>query len=1014
MSKSRPRLLIEEWLPAAAIGVECMRERGSASALAPHTYLHVWWARRPLCASRAAVLGSLLPADFPHDVFERLLGFGKIDLNWTKLQQQKIPAGILKEIEIAVKEGIRSKQLCAVRKLMDSGVQVGGFGCDRAFKTPLREDDLTQIHSTVERLWGNNITVLDPMAGGGSIPLESARLGFHTIANELNPVACSVLEATVDYPFRFGLRLGDKARKWGNELRHRFNIRMERFFPKKGLFYTGVHVFTRTVPCPDTQFHTPLVPDWVLLKPKDSTRRVWAEPKIDLKRGEWSVEIIDTQKDKRVKEPPKATYTGGKGISLFTGNQISGDYIKAKAQVGEMHSALYAIEVMRNDGREFVPPREEDLRALVEANKELTKYHPGWKEANTIPTEKISEGSKTGEILNRGIRYWVDLFSPRQLLGMGVLMEEFLKLRTDIGRAEQKEIANATIHLLALAIDKFLNHNCNQTRFENTRAVVKGKMDRHDYAFKTTYAEMAPCTAGAGLEWAIENVLESYEEISKLAGRNKNVSVQITQGSATNLPYLADKSVTAIVVDPPYADNVQYSELADFFYVWLKRTQGYRHPEWFSTYLCDHTEEAVVNSARYKHDGISSKEAKRRANEFYQRVMTDSFKEAHRILRDDGVLTVMFTHKKQEAWEALFTSLIRAGFVITATWPVKTESEHSLHQAKKNAAQSTVILVARKRPSDAEKGWFDSDMRQAIRLAARSAAERLQKEGVNPVDQLVGSFGPAMEVYSRYNEVRTDTGDPVGVDRALDEASEAVTAFRIQQLAGRGLDGVEAEGRFYLLCWDVLRAAEFRFNEAKLLGHAVGMDVDALVAAGLVSKSGDKIKLLSAMDRRRPKKLEEEEIEETLFGAIPKGKKKRIRKGDVLKVHPNDPHFRTALDVCHALALRFAESGGGKPGIGSARQLMVQQGWKVGSPVAKLMEALVKAAPPALWFEKGKQSAAAQYPEFQAWHDLLEPLFGIEPPEWKEELPPQLELGGLFAESDEEESDEEEELEEEE
>jgi adenine-specific DNA methylase len=372
--------------------------------------------------------------------------------------------------------------------------------------------------------------------------------------------------------------------------------------------------------------------------------------------------------------------------------------------------------------------------------------------------------------------------------------------------------------------------------------------------------------------------------------------------------------------------------------------------------------------------------------------MGDTFKEARRILRDDGVLTVMFTHKKQEAWEALFTSLVQAGFTITATWPVKTESEHSLHQAKKNAAQSTVILVARKRDDDAEVGYFDAEMKRAIRHAAQKAAERLQKEGLNPVDQLVGSFGPAMEVYSRYSEVRTDTGDPVGVDRALDEASEAVTNFRIQQLSARGLQDVEAEGRFYLLCWDVLQAAEFRFNEAKLLGHAVGMDVESLAAAGLVFKSGDKIKLLSAKDRKRSKKLEQEEIEETLFGAMPTGKKQRVKKGDVLKVHPNDPQFRTALDACHALALRYLEAGGGRPGLGSARQLATQQGWKGGSPQARLMEALLKAAPPALWHEKGKTSAAALYPEFRAWHAMIDSLFGISPPDWPKEIEPQAEL----------------------
>jgi adenine-specific DNA methylase len=1014
MTKTKPpRLLIEEWLPAAAIGVECMRERGSASALAPHTYLHVWWARRPLTASRAAVLGSLLPADFPHDVFERLLGFGQIDVKWDKLREQHVGTGVLKQLEDAIKEKNRSKQLLALRSLMDSGVEVGGFGCDRAFKAILREEDLLRAHKAAEGIWGNHINVIDPMAGGGSIPLESARLGFRTLANELNPVACSVLEATVDYPFRYGMELAIKARKWGDELRRRFNGRMDRFFPKKGLFPTGIHIFAHTVPCPDTQFHTPLVPDWHLLKPKGSNIRVWAEPVVDKKRGIWSVEIVDSRRIKRSKELPKATYKDGKGISIFTGTQIPAEYIKAKAQAGEMHSALYAIELIMPDRKEFVPPDGPDIRILAEAETELKKCRHGWEKNNLIPTELYPDVTTDERPRLYGMPHWADMFSARQLLGFAVLVEELKSLQNEIIKADGKEIGEAVEHLLALVIDKFLNYNSILGSWHAPRSVMRSVFDRHDFAFKATFAEMAPCTAGLGLEWAIDNTLEAYEHLAQLPRDTKSKFSEISQGSSTNLPHISDKSTTAVVVDPPYADNVQYSELADFFYVWLKRTQGHRRPEWFSTYLCDHTEEAVVNVARHKKDGVPPKEAKRRANEFYQRLMTDSFKEAHRILRDEGVLTVMFTHKKQEAWKALFTSLIQAGFTITATWPVKTESEHSLHQAKKNAAQSTVILVARKRPADAEVGWFDNDMKQAIRLAARNAAERLQKEGLNPVDQLVGSFGPAMEVYSKYTEVRTDTGDPVGVDRALDEASEAVSAFRIQQLAERGLEGVEAEGRFYLLCWDVLRAAEFRFNEAKLLGNAVGMDVDMLVAAGLVSKSGDKIKLLSAMDRRRPKKLEAEEMEETLFGSLPTGKKKRVRKGDVLKVHPNDSHFRTALDACHALALRFQEAGGGNPGTGSARQLAVQQGWKGGSPVAKLTEALVKAAPAALWFEKDKQSAAAQYPEFRAWHTLLEPLFGIKPPEWEEELAPQLDLIGLFKESDEEESSEDEESEEE-
>ncbi len=385
--------------------------------------------------------------------------------------------------------------------------------------------------------------------------------------------------------------------------------------------------------------------------------------------------------------------------------------------------------------------------------------------------------------------------------------------------------------------------------------------------------------------------------------------------------------------------------------------------------------------------------------------MGETFRECKRILRDDGVLTVMFTHKKQEAWEALFSSLISAGFMITATWPVKTESEHSLHQARKNAAQSTVLLVARERMLGAGVGFFDSALQAEIQEAARSTAERLEAEGLNPVDQLVGSFGPAMAVYSRFDEVRTDTGEVVGVAKAIDLASDAVSAWRVGRLAKQGLQGVEPEGRFVLLCWDVLRAAEFRFNEAKLLGHAVGMDVDSLVAAGLVSKSGDKIQMLSAKDRRRERALEPDEMVETLFGAVTTGKKRRRRK-DALKVHPNDPSFRTALDGCHAFALRYQEAGGGTAGIGNSRALLRQQNWGKDSVVARLMEALVEAAPEALRFDRGKTSAGAKFPEFRAWHALLKPLFDIAPPEWVEAPVLQPRLMDDELEDDEEESEE--------
>jgi len=581
---------------------------------------------------------------------------------------------------------------------------------------------------------------------------------------------------------------------------------------------------------------------------------------------------------------------------------------------------------------------------------------------------------------------WADMFSPRQLLGLGVLVEELRALRPEIMAKENEGRGGAVEHLLAFAIDKFLNYNSVLASWHAPRSVMRSVFDRHDFAWKATFAEMAPCGAGSGVAWAIENVLDSWEKLARLPRSDNAKPASITLGSATALPGIADSSIAAVVVDPPYDDNVQYSELADFFYVWLKRTQGNRHPDWFATYLCDNDEEAVVNVSRFRKVGKKPVEAMAAAREHYRELMTGVFRECHRILQDDDVLTVMFTHKKQEAWEALFTSLIRSGFTITATWPIKTESEHSLHQAKKNAAQSTVLLVARKRDAQSGTGYFDRAMQAEIRQRAEAAADRLQKEGLNAVDQLVGSFGPALEIYSRYDEVRTDTGDEVGVDRAIDIASDAVSNWRIQQLAARGLAGVEPEGKFALLCWDVLGAAEFRFNEAKLLGHAVGMDVSQLASAGLVKRQSDKVNILSAKDRRRDRAVD---------AADDAG------KGG--KVHPNDVAFKTALDGCHALALRYAEAGGGSAGLGAARSLARQQSWDRDSAVAKLLAALVQAAPAAVRIERGRTSAAAKFPEFRAWHALLFPVFGVPAPDWSEKHPEAIELE--FAPPDEIEED---------
>lgn len=969
-----PRLLIEEWLPAQAIGVECIREN-STGLHPPLNRLHIWWARRPLTVSRAAILASLLPADFDRDCFERLLGFGK-----------------------------PSSELARLRSLMDTGIQVeGGFGCGRAFSNAIREQDLQKAHEAMYRIWGEVPIIMDPMAGGGSIPLEAASLGLNVLANEYNAVACSLLEATLDYPFRFGASLAEKALKWGKIWENKAADRLEAFYPRERLARVHAYIFARTVPCPDTGHPTPLVPNWHLLKSKNGLRVV-AEPVVNREQRTWTIRVREIGRGAgQLREPPQPTYGRGKGISLFTRAVIPADYIKAMAQQSKMGSVLYAIAIKTPNGLEFRPPEPTDLKALEDAEEKLNCLRPQWERDGIIPTEERYKGD-CDRSYAYGLTTWASLFSPRQLLAMGVLVEELLRLRPEIKRIESEDMGEAVLHLLAFVIDKFINYNSVLASWHVSRAVLRSVFDRHDYSFKLTSAEMASFAAGGGLKWAMEDVLGAYEKLCELPRASESVPVPITFGSATNLLEIEDKSITAIVVDPPYADNVQYSELADFFYVWLKRTQGHRRPEWFSTYLCEHNEEAVVNITRHRENGkLSASEARAKAHEFYQRLMTDSFKEAHRILRDDGVLTVMFTHKKQEAWASLFESLIAAGFTITSTFPIKTESQHSLHQARKNAAQSTVILASRKRDPDAGRGYFDDSMKAEIRQTAQKTAGRLSKEGLNAIDQLVGAFGPAMEVFSRYSEVRTDTGEQVGGADAIQAAADAVADWRVDQLARRGFEGVDPESRFVLLCWDVLGAAEFRFNEAMLLGRSVGMDVNDLITAGLVSKSSDKVKLLTAKERRRERAVRDAKEQLELFEASGRGRRRRKRK-----IHPQDEFFASAIDMCHALALRHAEAGAGDAGIGAARGMALQQGWNAESPCAYFMEALLMAAPQAVRFPgKGRSKTVAdEFPEFRAWHSMLKPLFGIDPPEWKEILEAQLSLPNMDEEEGEEEQGE--------
>jgi adenine-specific DNA methylase len=416
-----------------------------------------------------------------------------------------------------------------------------------------------------------------------------------------------------------------------------------------------------------------------------------------------------------------------------------------------------------------------------------------------------------------------------------------------------------------LAIDKAADYNSIQASWHPSRQVIAHTFTKHNFSMTWMVSEF---NASANLlPWAIDQVVDAYRGIARLTNPPhatlegfvpQRGSLTILQGNAANLSPISDGSIHAIVIDPPYYDNVMYAELADFFYVWLKRTVGYLYPDWFSSQLTDKDTEAVANPARFEAMG---RKKKKLAEQDYERKMAAAFREMHRVLRPHGVLTVMFTHKRVEAWDTLASALIGAGFTIKASWPVHTESEHSLHQARKNAAASTILLVCRKRQvhGTSEAVWWD-DLQGRVRRVAREKAREYAAQGISGVDLYLSTFGPTLSVISEQWPVLTSEIDPktsqprpLRPETALDLAREEVIRLRKEGLlAGKSIE-FDPVTDWYIMAWDAFQAEQFPYDEARKLAIALGLELDdALMRAKkLVSKKGQYVVLQQPAQRRK-------------------------------------------------------------------------------------------------------------------------------------------------------------------
>ena len=480
------------------------------------------------------------------------------------------------------------------------------------------------------------------------------------------------------------------------------------------------YLWARTIACPYCDGLVPLSPNW-RLAPNGTGVRL--RPDLALGPGGegrvCSFEIV-----RSAKERSAGTVSRGAGTCPYPdfGRVIDGDEIKRQAQAGQMGEQLFVVvykkrivKILKSGKRGkdkwvrcYRAPRPEDDN-IMEIQEKLAEKLPEWEAFDFVPSERFPDVCNDDRPIQYGMPMWRDLFSPRQLLCHGTSVEVLREmLDEDRSAGMLNEVRQAAYGYLAFTLDKLRDYNSRMTRWHVGRQVMVNTFDRHDFSFKWSYAEMAPLIVGLGYDWAIRQTAKCIRELVVLVRPEPNgpagglfddadaaeytpPPVTITCKPGDSLDHIAGGSIDAVVMDPPYYDNVMYAELLDFFYVWLKRTAGHVFPELFRRHLTDKDNEAVAGPARFR----GQKGARALAGRDYQERMASIFAECRRVLKPDGVMTLMFTHKATGAWDALTKGLMEAGFIITVSWPVNTESEGALHIKNRAAAKSTIFLVCR-------------------------------------------------------------------------------------------------------------------------------------------------------------------------------------------------------------------------------------------------------------------------------------------------------------------------------
>jgi putative DNA methylase len=624
--------------------------------------------------------------------------------------------------------------------------------------------------------------VVDPFAGGGSIPLEALRLGCDAFASDLNPVACLILKVLLEDIPRHGSALAEELRKVGAEVKAAAEKELAESYPPDPDGARPIaYLWARTVrrEAPNCGAEIPLARSFWLAKKEVWGRKAGKRVKVRGRQAlrysivrtrgrppEIVFELFEPRTDSAV---PRGTVSRAKATCPVCNIVLPPERVRAQlgAQKGGADVAfdrngartggarLLAVVTLEDEerGRRYRLPTHADYGALRKAVKELDKHasqlHDG---LSLVPDEPLPKIGTLGFRVQRyGMLQWGDLFTARQKLAL-----------VEVAQRMRQESGKSVSHAAAAVVSRCADYWSSGVMWAEEGEFVAHTFGRQALPIVWDFAEAAPWAKASGNFSGAVDWVAGVIETNAAHGR---AQVQLTDACKSPL---GTDAACIWFTDPPYYDAVPYADLSDFFFVWLKRTLP-EHPLLRDPF--DPANTLTPKDREVVQDETKKFEGRPKDRAFFEEMMARAFAEGARVLRDDGVGSVVFAHKTTEGWEALLGGMIRGGWVITASWPITTERPGRLRAQESAALAASVHLVARPRDAQAPVGDW-GDVVRALPARISEWMDRLSAEGIRGADLVFACIGPALELYSKYRAVETAEGEIVALAASPDARSE--------------------------------------------------------------------------------------------------------------------------------------------------------------------------------------------------------------------------------------------------